>query len=139
MVEDVLSSSTEIIETNTVKLIFQVSPDKLEKGVQSAYLKNKNSISIQGFRKGKVPRAFIEKIYGKSFFYNHAIDFILEDVYTDVLREHKLNPVKSPKMEIKEISDKAGVIFEFEMVVEPLLKINDYFGIKYKPFETNVT
>ena len=139
MADGILSSSVETIETNTVKLKFTASPEKFEEGVRFSYNKNKSSIQIQGFRKGKVPRAMVERLYGKTFFYSDAVDYVFDDLFVKVLREHKINPVQNPKVEVKEISAETGVAFELEIIVEPLVEISDYLGITYEPFDTNVT
>jgi len=138
MIDGIVSSSAETIETNTVKLTFQVSPEKFEEGLRYSYNKNKPSINIQGFRKGKVPRVMVERLYGKTFFYSDAVDYVFDNVYTKVLREHKLNPVQNPKVDVKEVSDETGVAFELEMVVEPLVRVSDYLGITYEPFDQTV-
>ena len=139
MVDGISSSATETTETNAVKLVFTVTPEKFEEGVKYSYNKNKASIQVQGFRKGKVPRVMVERLYGKQFFYSDAVDYVFEDVYVKVLHHHKLNPVQNPKIDVKEVSAENGVQFEVEMIVEPLVGISDYLGITYEPFDLAVT
>ena len=138
MIDGILHSDAETIKTNTVKLTFQVSPEKFEEGLKYSYTKNKDSVNIQGFRKGKVPRVMVERIYGKTFFYSDAVDYVFDKLYPRVLLEHQLNPVQNPTVDVKEVSGETGVAFEIEMVVEPLVAVKNYFGIPYEPFDAEV-
>ena len=72
-----MSVQIENLEKNMVKLTIEVPADKLEEALQAAYIKQRNKISVPGFRKGKVPRAMIEKMYGPSIFYEEAANSLI--------------------------------------------------------------
>jgi len=139
MVDGIITSNIEDIETNKVKLTFCVSPQKFEEGLRFSYNKNKANINIQGFRKGKVPRAMAERVYGKSFFFADAVDYLFDDLFPKVVHSHKINPVQQPSVDISEISTEEGVTFVAEMLIEPLLKVTAYKGMTYVPVDMAVT
>ena len=76
-----MSLQVEKLEKNMAKLTIEVSAEELEKALQKAYLKNKNKINVPGFRKGKVPRQMIEKMYGPEIFYDDAANALIPDAY----------------------------------------------------------
>ena len=76
-----MSVQVEKLEKNMAKLTIEVSAEELEKALQDAYLKNKNKISVPGFRKGKVPRQMLEKMYGAEIFYEDAANAMIPDAY----------------------------------------------------------
>lgn len=78
---ETMSVQVEKLEKNMAKLTVEVPAEKVEKAIQTAYQKNRKSINIPGFRKGKAPRQLIEKMYGKEIFYNDAIDEMLPGEY----------------------------------------------------------
>ena len=77
-----MSVQVENLEKNMAKLTIEVSAEELEKALQGAYLKQKKNISIPGFRKGKVPRAMIEKMYGAGVFYEDAANALIPQAYS---------------------------------------------------------
>ena len=86
-----MSVQVENLEKNMAKLTIEVSAEELEKALQSAYLKQKKNISIPGFRKGKVPRAMIEKMYGAGVFYEDAANALIPQAYSQAAEESKLD------------------------------------------------
>src|SRR5690554_5217156 len=95
--EDILVKVTkEILENKKVKLEIHVEPETFEEGMQKAYLKNRKSISVPGFRKGKVPRKIIERFYGEAIFYEDAINEVFPKVYDEAIQETNIVPVDSP-------------------------------------------
>ena len=91
-----MSVQVENLEKNMAKLTIEVSAEELEKALQSAYLKQKKNISIPGFRKGKVPRAMIEKMYGAGVFYEDAANALIPQAYSQAAEESKLDIVSRP-------------------------------------------
>ena len=92
-----MSLQVEKLEKNMAKLTIEVSAEELEKAIEGAYQKNKNKISIPGFRKGKAPRKMIEQMYGKSVFYEDAANALIPDAYDKALEECEEQIVSSPE------------------------------------------
>ena len=133
------SSVMEKTETNKVKLTIEISPEDFLKGLKYAYNRNKNSISIQGFRKGKAPRKIIERFYGKEIFYEEAINHILPDVYENALKEHNIEPVYKPEINVDSMDEAEGAVCIAEVYVKPEVEIEDYHGLTYPIMETEPT
>lgn len=94
-----MSLQVEKLEKNMAKLTIEVSADDLEKALQSAYMKQKNKISLPGFRKGKVPRQMIEKMYGAEIFYDDAANALIPKAYADAYDECELEIVSRPEID----------------------------------------
>ncbi len=131
-------STVENIDVNKVKITFSVSAERFEEGMQYSYNKNKNRISVQGFRKGKAPRKIIEVQYGKAIFYDDAFNFVLPEAYEGAVKELNLDVVSKPDIDVEEISDTDGVTFSAEVYTKPEVKIDDYKGISYTKSEVKV-
>ncbi|MGL4792009.1 MAG: trigger factor [Anaerotignaceae bacterium] len=125
-------------ENNVVKFTFQVGPEKLEEGMKFAYNKNKNKLSVPGFRKGKVPRKLIESQYGVEIFYDDAVNFILNTEYEVALKELGLDVVSKPEIDAPEINKETGVSFEVTVTVKPEVTLGDYKGITIEKVDTEV-
>ena len=82
-----MSVQVEKLEKNTVKLTIEVAAEELEKALQEAYNRQKKNISMPGFRKGKVPRAMVEKMYGAGVFYEDAANALIPQAYADAAKE----------------------------------------------------
>ena len=95
-----MSVQVEKLEKNMAKLTVEVPAEEVEKALQAAYMKEKNKISIPGFRKGKVPRAMIEKMYGAAVFYEEAANILIQDNYAAAMEESKEDIVSRPTIDI---------------------------------------
>lgn len=126
-------------ENNIVKFTFQAAPEKLEEGLQYAYNKNKKRISVPGFRKGRVPRKLIEAQYGEEFFYDDAINFVLNAEYENALQELELNVVSRPTVDVPKINKQEGICFEVEVTVKPDVTLGQYKGLEYKKRDIEVS
>ena len=122
-------TKNEKIETSKVELEFSVEQSAFEAAVNRAYKKEVGKINIPGFRKGKAPRAMIEKMYGKGFFYDTALNDILPENYEAAVKEAGIEPVAQPEIDVVSI-DENGVVFNAKVFVKPEVKIADYFGIE---------
>ena len=98
-----MSLQVEKLEKNMAKLTIEVSADELEKALQNAYKKQKNKISIPGFRKGKVPRQMVEKMYGADVFYEDAANALIPQAYSEAYDECDLQIVSQPEIDITQI------------------------------------
>lgn len=119
----------EKAEKSTVALEFSVDKAAFDKAVNTVYRKQVGSINIPGFRKGKAPRAIIERMYGKEVFWGDAYDAILPDAYEAALKEADVNPVGRPEIDVKS-NDENGVVFTAIVPVKPVVEIEGYKGIE---------
>lgn len=117
---------------NTYDVEFKVSAEQFEEEIQKAYLKKRNTISVQGFRKGKAPRKMIEKLYGEGVFFEDAVNGMYQRAVADAIDELKIDVVDMPKIEVLEVKKEDGVSFKAEFTVKPEVNISDYKGIKMK-------
>ena len=110
-------------------LEFGVEKDVFEAEVNKVYRKEVKNINVPGFRKGKAPRAMIEKMYGKGVFYEGAFNALLPDAYAAALKESELQVVGQPEFDVVSC-DENGVVFSATVYVKPDVEIKDYFGIE---------
>ncbi len=129
---------SEKTEKSVYTLEFSVEKDVFDKAVHNAYRKQVGKIAVPGFRKGKAPRAVIEKMYGKGFFYEDAINEVLPDAFDAALKESKLDMVGQPEFDVVSI-DENGVVMSAKIAVKPKAKIEGYFGIEAEKKVAEVT
>lgn len=120
-------------------LQFSVDKDTFAKAVSDSFRKNSGKITVPGFRKGKAPRAVVEKMYGKGYFYEDAFNAVLPAAYEEALKESKLDTVGQPDFDVVSVSDEDGVVFSAKVAVRPEVKIENYFGIEAEKTVTPVT
>lgn len=125
-----MSLQVEKLEKNMAKLTIEVSAEEFSKAVMAAYQKNKNKIAVPGFRKGKVPKAMIEKMYGKEFFYEEAANAIIPDAYEKALEECTETVVSSPKIDVTQIEEGKAFIFTAEVALKPEVTLGAYKGVE---------
>ena len=106
-------------EKNMVKLVIETTAEEFEAGLNTAYNKNKNKISVPGFRKGKAPRKMIEKLYGKEIFFEDAANAIIPDAYAKAAMECELEIVSQPKIDVVQLEAGKDFIFSAEVAVKP--------------------
>lgn len=111
-------------------LQFSVDKDTFAKAVSDSFRKNSGKITVPGFRKGKAPRAVVEKMYGKGYFYEDAFNAVLPGAFDEALKESKLDMVGQPDFDVVSVSDEDGVVFSAKVSVRPDVKIDGYFGIE---------
>ncbi len=134
-----MSLQVEKLEKNMAKLTIEAGADELEKAIEKAYQKQKNKISIPGFRKGKVPRQMVEKMYGKEVFYEDAANELIPDAYDKALDECEEDIVSSPKIEVVQIEAGKPFIFTATVALKPDVKLGKYKGVKVDKIDTTVT
>ncbi len=134
-----MSLQVEKLEKNMAKLTIEVSAEELEKALESAYQKNKNKMSIPGFRKGKVPRKMIEQMYGAAVFYEDAANEIIPDAYEKALEECNEEVVSSPTIDVVQIEKGKPFIFTAEVALKPEVTLGKYKGVKVEKTEVTVT
>ena len=119
----------EKAEKSAFVLEFSVDKETFEKAVNKVYRKQVGSINIPGFRKGKAPRAIIERMYGKGVFYEDAANELLPDAYEAALTESGVKPVGRADFDILSI-DENGIVFSANVPVKPAVEIEGYKGIE---------
>lgn len=116
-------------EKNQKVIEFSVDKATFDAAVDKVYKKNVAKLNVPGFRRGKAPKSMIEKMYGKGFFYEDAINDILPEAYEAALAESGLDVVSYPEIDIKTIDDN-GVVITAKVFVKPEAKIGEYKGIE---------
>ncbi len=134
-----MSVQVENLEKNMAKLTIEVSAEELEKALQAAYMKEKSKISVPGFRKGKVPRAMIEKMYGPEIFYDDAANSLIPNAYADAADESGLEIVSQPEIDIVQLEKGKAFIFTAEVAVKPEVKLGEYKGVEVEKADVTVT
>ena len=134
-----MSVQVEKLEKNMAKLTIEVSSEEFEKAIAKAYKKNKNKISMPGFRKGKAPRTMIEKMYGKGVFYEDAANSIIPDAYADAAKESELEIVAQPEIDVTQIESGKPFIFTATVALKPEVTLGEYKGIEVEKKEVEVT
>ncbi|MBO1719988.1 trigger factor [Extibacter sp. GGCC_0201] len=134
-----MSLQVEKLEKNMAKLTIEVPADDLEKALQSAYMKQKNKINMPGFRKGKVPRQMIEKMYGAEIFYDDAANELIPKAYSDAYEECELNIVSQPDINVVQIEKGKPFIFTADVATKPEVKLGEYKGLEVDKVSTRVT
>ncbi|MEG2814696.1 MAG: trigger factor [Oscillospiraceae bacterium] len=131
--------SVEKKEHNGVTFQVEVDAEAFETAIGGAYLKNKKSITVPGFRKGKAPRMVIEGMYGENVFYDDAIEAITPDAFGFAAEQEKLNTVGQPTVTNVEISDEKLVTLSFEAALYPEVTLGEYKGLKAERADATVT
>ena len=134
-----MSVQVENLEKNMAKLTIEVAAEEVEKAIQEAYLKEKNKISLPGFRKGKVPRKMIEKMYGAGVFYEDAANTLIQGNYPAAADESKIDIVSRPTINIVQIESGKPFIFTAEVAVRPEVKLGKYLGVQVTKVDTSVS
>lgn len=133
-----MSYTVENLEKSMAKITITVSAEDFEAAMVKAYNKNKNKISIQGFRRGKAPRKMIEKMYGPEIFYEDAANFAIPDAYEDAAKECGLDIVSRPEIDVVDIAKGKEFVFSATVAVKPEVTLGDYKGIEVPKKEVKV-
>ena len=135
-----MSLKVENLEKNMIKLTIEVEASEFEKAIEKAYQKQKNQITIPGFRKGKAPRKMIEKMYGAGVFYEDAANAIIPEAYTKALEEYEgTEIVSAPSIDVVQIEAGKAFIFTAEVAVKPEVTLGQYKGVEIDKVEATVT
>ena len=134
-----MSVQVENLEKNMAKLTIEVPAEELEKALEKAYQKQKSRISLPGFRKGKVPRQMIEKMYGPEVFYDEAANRMISEAYAKAYDESELEIASQPTIDIVQLEKGKSFIFTAEVAVKPEVKLGEYKGLKVDKYSTRVT
>ncbi len=128
------------VDTNRYELEVEVSAEEFEKALQKAYLKENKKIAIPGFRKGKAPRAFVEKYYGEQVFFEQAINSLYPDALEDAIKEAELEVIDDKMdLDVVSVGKNEGLVFKAAVTVKPEVEISDYKGLEVTKKSTEVT
>ncbi len=131
--------SVENLEKNMAKLTIEVEAEKLDKAIDAAYNKQKNSISLPGFRKGKVPRHMIEKMYGPEVFFEEAANILMQETYPEAYDQAEVDIVSAPKVDIVTLEKGKDFVYTAEVAVKPEVKLGKYNGITVTKIDTTAS
>ncbi|MCR5278712.1 MAG: trigger factor [Lachnospiraceae bacterium] len=134
-----MSVKLEKLENSMAKLTIEVAPEALDKAIEKAYQKNKSRMQIPGFRKGKAPRAMLEKMYGKEIFYEDAANILIPDEYEKAYDECEEEIVSAPSVEVVQLEAGKPFIFTATVALKPEIKLGKYKGVKIDKIATEVT
>lgn len=134
-----MSLQVEKLEKNMAKLTIEVSTEELDVAIQTAYKKQRNKINVPGFRKGKVPRPMIEKMYGVEIFYDDAANVLIPDAYAKAYDESGLDIVSQPKVDVVQIEKGKPFIFTAEVALKPEVTLGEYKEIAVDKIVNRVT
>lgn len=134
-----MSLTVENLEKNMAKLTIEVSADQLQDAIKQAYLKQKKNISIPGFRKGKAPQAYLEKMYGADIFYQDAANILIPDAYADEVEASDLEIVSQPEIDVVQLEKGKPFIFTATVALKPEVTLGEYKGVTVDKIEVEVT
>lgn len=134
-----MSLQVEKLEKNMAKLTIEASAEELGKAIEQAYAKNKSKISVPGFRKGKVPLAMVEKMYGVGIFYEEAANQLISEKYPEAAEESGLEIVSRPQIDVVQIEKGQSFIFTATVAVKPEVELGEYKGIEVDKKELEAT
>jgi len=134
-----MSLQIEKLEKNMAKLTIETSAEELDKAIETAYQKNKNKISVPGFRKGKVPRKMIEQMYGKGVFLEDAANILIPEAYAKAMDECEEEIVSQPSIEVTQIEEGKPFIFTAMVALKPEVTLGKYKGVEIDKVDVEVT
>ncbi len=134
-----MSLQVEKLEGNMAKLTIEASAEEFEQAIEKAYQKNKNKLSIPGFRKGKVPRKMIEQMYGKEIFYEDAANIVIPSAYAKAVDECTEEIVSQPTVDIVQAEAGKPFIFTAEVALKPEVTLGMYKGVEVEKTDVAVT
>jgi trigger factor len=123
------SSTLTRLAPTQVELEFSISADELAAAEERAYRKLSHGVRLPGFRTGKVPRKIFEQTYGSEAVTSQAVEDVIPEVYAKAVREHDLDPVDRPKVEVIEESEGRPLRLKATVEVRPAIELGKYMGI----------
>lgn len=134
-----MSLSVEKLEGSMAKLTIEVPAEEFTKAITNAYNKQKSKFSVPGFRKGKVPQAYIEKMYGASVFYEDAANELINEYYPKEIENCEVEITSNPEIDVEQIEKGKSFIFTAKVATKPEIKIGEYKGVEIEKVPDEVT
>lgn len=126
-------------EDGKVVISFSATKEEFAKGLDQAFKRAVKRVNAPGFRKGKLPRAVFNKMYGEEALYQDAVDYVLPRAYTKAIDELEVSPLAMPDIDVKEISKEEGVKFEAVVTVKPNVELGEYKNLGLEKDSVEVT
>lgn len=126
-------------EGNEGELTINVSADQFDEALNEAYKKVVKTVSLPGFRKGRIPRNIFEKQFGVESLYQDAVDIVLPSAYEEAINQTEIFPVDQPEVDIDQIEKGKDLVFKAVVTVKPEVKLGEYKGLEYEAEEVEVT
>ncbi len=114
----------------TGELTFDIAQDEIKQGLDKAFIKVRKSLTVPGFRKGKVPRVIFDQMYGEGALYEDALNILLPDAYEHAVDEAGIDPVDQPQLSVESMDEGKPWSIKATVTVKPEVKLGDYKGIK---------
>lgn len=132
--------SSNKIDTNVYELEITVDAQTFTDACKQAYLKQRKSIQIPGFRRGKATQGMIEKVYGEGVFFEDAIEIVYPKAVGDAFDEAGLNVIDQPSdVDFPVMSKAEGVVITMKVTTYPEVTLGEYKGVKGKMLDTTAT
>lgn len=132
--------SSNKVDTNTYEIEVTVAPEVFADACKSAYMKQRKSIQLPGFRKGKATQGMIEKVYGEGAFYEEALEIVYPKAVSEAIEEAGLRTVDQPfDLDVPVMSKAEGVEMKMKVTVYPEVKLGDYKGLTATMLPTEAT
>ena len=121
---------SEKLENNSHELQFAIEADAFNEALEKTYKHTAGKYNVPGFRKGKAPRAMIEKMYGADVFYYDAVNSLFPDAYDAAVAEAGIEPVDRPEADIVSASPAEGVTLKVTVTTKPEVEVGEYKGLE---------
>ncbi len=125
-----MKASAERIEKNTVLLEVEVGQEQFSNAIEKAYKKLVTKVNVPGFRKGKAPKAILERYIGKQALVDEAVEIVLPEAYMKAVEDTGIEPVSQPELEMVQVEEGKPVVFKAKVVVKPEVKLGQYTGLE---------
>ncbi|WP_141504124.1 trigger factor [Paenibacillus luteus] len=134
-----MKATWEKIDKNIVSIDVEVEAEKVTVALDQAFKKVVQKVNVPGFRKGKVPRGIFESRFGIESLYQDAIDILLPDAYSDAVKEHDLEPVDRPEIDVEQFAKGETFKFKAKVIVKPEVTLGEYKGLEVEAVVSEVT
>ncbi len=134
-----MNVTVEKKDHNMAVLTIEIPAEKFAEAIEKAYLKQKNRISVPGFRKGRAPRRMIQKMYGAAVFFEEAANILLQSTYEDAAKESGEQIVSRPQIDITQIEEGKPFIYTATVALRPEITLGQYKGVEIPKKEITVS
>ena len=116
-------------DVNMREVTFSISAEDLEKACERVYQRQKKDIAVKGFRKGKVPRKMVEKLYGEEVFFEDAVNMLIPGELDTIIREKEIIIIDRPSVELVSCTKEDGAVCKATLITKPEVTVGEYKGI----------